>query len=67
MASGVDLAYAELEYPEEVGVFVGYMPREGPDLGPRLNGERRFKDWKAYLDACQERFGADHLREVSER
>lgn len=53
----VDLAYAELGYPEDVGVFVGYMPREGPDLGPRLNEERRFKDWKAYLDACQVRFG----------
>lgn len=39
----------------------------GAHLGPRLNEERRFKDWKAYLDACQERFGADHLREVSER
>jgi|GEM_PF-1928711 len=52
----LDLAYAELGYPEEVGGFVGFMPREGPDLGPRLNEERRFKDWKAYLDACQERF-----------
>lgn len=49
--SAVEVAYAELGYPEEVGAFVGYMPRKGPDFGPRLNEERRFKDWKAYLDA----------------